>query len=443
MGRHSDRSLQTEGLDVLQICRLIVLLLACLTQALAQTELGLSPQEQPLFNPTPIEPAPSSVYDAEKLTNLINQAKAEQEQSSPPKTVFDTTMWKAFIIAEEAAAKGNWEKSDLILLKMHKLIPSNIMLAEKAATIYGMREAHGAAREIWLQEFARNPERYELLTEIGKCSLFMEEYEQAEKALKIAKKFSLQPLEPRFYYACVFVKRSQPDRIPDALDQLTLFDMSILCYWLGSEFGRYEAFLGETGYLQLASYILGGGEEGSLEIRNIEKVSNQLLETSRILNKLDRHLAQNRHEPLSDLLKQAFDRGVRGLSYEIYTHIVEAIQGDHVKAKAGLLALATQHPDRALVQHYHGTALMLMKEYTAAVKAFKNASAITEDPRIEFDLIEAIASTGDTEAAFDRLKIFYYRHPKHCLDMLNKDSDGLRSLKKHPDYGSWHQALAK
>ena len=77
----------------------------------AQNSLSLDKDTPSLFNPTPIAPAPKGLLD-ESLTNIIAQAEADLKNNAADSSVFETTMWRAFMVAEDAAASGNWQRSD-------------------------------------------------------------------------------------------------------------------------------------------------------------------------------------------------------------------------------------------------------------------------------------------------------------------------------------------
>jgi tetratricopeptide (TPR) repeat protein len=388
--------------------------------------LALSPGSSSLFNPAPITPAPESLDE--------NSGPAPQAAG---RAVFDTSMWKAFVIAEESAAMGNWHRSDRVVIKMQRMLPRNVLMSEKAGMVYMMHSEWEKALEIWYALFSSNPTRYDIPAKIGHCLLRQQDFAKAEKALRVALEFSPQPLEARLLLACSCIMQASPTTIPGALEQLSIFDMSQLAYWISADFEHYKSLLGEDGYLQLSSYILGGGESGTLEIKSIKEVRAQVYEASRRLNRLDRQLALRQYQAVPDLVDKCFELGVRGLSFDLYRVIRQGLSGEEESAKKEMATLASRYPDRALVLHFQGVLFMLLEEYDAATISFTKASNLDEDPRILADMIEAAAAAGQTDYAFTHLKMVAFRHPVLARGFLGHDSPGLRALKAHPDFQSW------
>jgi tetratricopeptide (TPR) repeat protein len=423
--------------------RITAILLACQLASICRAAdgLGLKPDQQPLFDPSPLAPPPASMDPS--ITNMFGQAPPAILPEDDSDKIFNSTMWQAFVLAEEAAAEGDWKRSDEILLKMHELLPGNTMLSEKAGWIYLMREAFKPSQEVWLEQFGRDPKRYDLLTLIGRCSLHQGKIQDAIKPLKLAKKLASHTLEPRYYLACAYIVSKEPKMVPDALGALSLWEMSSASYWLGADFDRNLALLGETGYLQLASYILGGGEEGSLEVKDIDHVAKQLITVSRLLNQLDRKLGLKMYGGMERLLQDAFNQGVRGVNYEAYVHISEAINGHDAEAKAGIELMQKQYPDRAEIHYYAGLTLSILEEFGLAATAFAHAAALEEDPQITIELVEALAASDQVDLAFDQLKRDHPKYPKRLNELLNRDTSSLRKVKQHPAYGSWSADLPK
>jgi tetratricopeptide (TPR) repeat protein len=395
----------------------------------AQDELGLD--RSPLFNPPPIAPAPRGLDEIPDVHPPREGGKA----------VFDSNMWKAFVIAEESAAMGNWRASDQVMIKMQRMLPGNVLMAEKAGMVYMMHGQWALALEVWAKLFAQNPTRYDIPAKIGHCQLRLGKFEAADKALMVARRFSPQPLEARLLLTCSTIMQKQPVKIPAALEQLSIFDMSILSYWISADFEHYQSLLGETGYLQLASYILGGGVSGSLEVKPIQEVRAQLYEVSRRLNRLDRLLGLKQYQDVPKLAEKCFELGVRGLSFDLYQVMCRAVKGEAEEARTEMTALVTAYPDRAIVLHFQGVMFMILKEYEAATISFTQASKLDKDPRITVDMIEAAASAGQVDYAFTHLKHAAFRHPVAVRGFLGHDSPGLRAIKAHPDFAAWWESL--
>lgn len=353
-------------------------------------------------------------------------------------SVFKTPMWKRLKESDELAANGNWRQAEIAMLEMLRVAPDNAFLMERLARIQMIQGKWLEAHDQWNFLFSKNSDRFDALTQMGRCLLMLGQPLDAEKNLILAERLNTGDAESRYYLA-VARMINNPGADPGAvLGHLDVKDMHRLLYLHVSDTQRLRQAMTTTGYLTLAECLIHGGR-----VPDVPTLQNLLEDERQVhLQKIQRNLSDlEKYQECSDFteagkcLATLSTLGCSGLMIQAYQAYVLGRGGQPGEASKSFERLEEEAPRWARLYQLHGILLVETGLYEQAIPVLrKAASLVPDDAFVSVALVAALSGAGNGDEAWILLEVSAQKNAAETLKALHLRTPGMETLRKRPEF---------